>query len=172
MHTMADIVDTATRSRMMSAIRGKDTSPEMSVRRYLHACGLRYRLHVRALPGQPDLVFPGYRTVIFVHGCFWHRHPGCRFATTPATRAEFWAAKFAQNVARDQAKAAALMAMGWQVLTIWECEARDPLVLDQLFWQILVTTPACLHKEQRPESTSAVVTFPHQPCLNPSSSHN
>ena len=134
---MADVVDAKTRSRMMSAIRGKDTGPEMLVRRYLHACGLRYRLHLRGLPGRPDLVFPGYRTVVFVHGCFWHRHPACRFATTPATRAEFWADKFVRNVARDQTNTAALAALGWQVLTIWECEARDPLVLDQLFWKIL-----------------------------------
>lgn len=134
---MADIVDAETRSRMMSAICGKDTGPEMSVRRYLHACGLRYRLHLGRLPGRPDLVFPGHCTVVFVHGCFWHRHPGCQFATTPATRPAFWAGKFAQNVARDQSNAAALVAMGWQVLTIWECETRDPLVLDQLFWKIL-----------------------------------
>lgn len=134
---MADVVDAATRSRMMSAIRGKDTGPEMLVRRYLHACGLRYRLHQRRLTGRPDLVFPGHRTVVFVHGCFWHRHPGCPLASTPATRSEFWADKFAQNVARDQANVAALVSMGWQVLTIWECETRDPLVLDQLFWKVL-----------------------------------
>ena len=120
----------------MSGIRGKDTRPEMLVRRYLHACGLRFRLHLGGLPGHPDLVFPRYRTVVFVHGCFWHRHTGCRLATTPATRAEFWAGKFARNVARDQSDAAALTAMGWQVLTIWECETRDPLALDQLFWRI------------------------------------
>ena len=122
---------------MMSAIRGKDTGPEMSVRQYLHACGLRYRLHQEGLPGRPDLVFPRYRTVVFVHGCFWHRHLGCRFATTPATRAEFWTGKFARNVARDKVNAAALAAMGWKVLTIWECETRDPLALDQLFWRVL-----------------------------------
>lgn len=133
---MADIVDAKTRSRMMSGIRGKDTGPEMLVRRYLHSCGLRYRLHLGGLPGRPDLVFPRHRTVVFVHGCFWHRHPGCRFSTTPATRPEFWAGKFEQNVARDQANVTALSAMGWQVLTIWECETRDPLALDQLFWRI------------------------------------
>lgn len=133
---MTDIVDPATRSRMMSAIRGKDTCPEMLVRRYLHACGIRFRLHSRQLPGRPDIVLPRFRTVVFVHGCFWHRHPGCHLASTPATRAEFWAAKFSRNVERDRENASALTAMGWQVLTIWECETRDPLLLDQLFWRI------------------------------------
>lgn len=134
---MTDIVDPAIRSRMMSAIRGKDTRPEMLVRRYLHACGIRFRLHSRQLPGRPDIVLPRFRTVVFVHGCFWHRHPACHLASTPATRAEFWATKFSRNVERDRANASALAAMGWQVLTIWECETRDPLLLDQLFWRIL-----------------------------------
>ena len=121
----------------MSAIRGKDTRPEMLVRRYLHACGIRFRLHSRQLPGRPDIVLPRFRTVVFVHGCFWHRHPGCHLASTPATRTEFWSAKFSRNVERDRENASALAAMGWQVLTIWECETRDPLLLDQLFWRIL-----------------------------------
>src|SRR4051812_1880798 len=99
---MVDVVDKATRSRTMSGIRGKDTQPELAVRRYLHSRGLRFRLHKKGLPGRPDLVFPRYRTVVFVHGCFWHRHSRCRFATNPATRPAFWAAKFAQNVARDK----------------------------------------------------------------------
>src|SRR3546814_4200196 len=92
----------STRSRMMAGIRGKDTGPEVTLRRAMHARGFRYRLHVRSMPGRPDLVFPRYKAVVFVHGCFWHRHEGCRYATSPATRSEFWAEKFATNLARDR----------------------------------------------------------------------
>jgi DNA mismatch endonuclease (patch repair protein) len=109
----------------MSRIRGKDTKPELVVRRLAHALGYRYRLHRKDLPGRPDLVFPGRRKVVFVHGCFWHRHPGCRKASTPSTRREFWETKFAQNVERDARKEAELRAAGWEVLVIWECETRD-----------------------------------------------
>ena len=98
---MADVVDSATRSRMMAGIGGRDTRPELLVRRYLHACGLRFRVHDKTLPGRPDIVLKRHRVAIFVHGCFWHQHPGCRFATTPQTRADFWASKFEANVARD-----------------------------------------------------------------------
>ena len=100
---MADIVDRQTRSRMMSGIRGKNTKPEMILRRALHARGFRYRLHGKGVPGRPDLILAKHRAVIFVHGCFWHRHEGCRYATTPATRPEYWAEKFAANVRRDRA---------------------------------------------------------------------
>ena len=116
----------ASRSALMARVRGKDTKPEMVVRRVAHALGYRFRLHRRDLPGSPDLVFPNRRKVIFVHGCFWHRHPGCRRATTPKTRAEFWLAKFERNVERDVRKEIELMAAGWEVLVIWECETRDP----------------------------------------------
>lgn len=129
---MIDIVDPATRSRMMAAIRAADTKPEMIVRRSLHAAGLRYRLHVRDLPGRPDVVLPSRRLVIFVHGCFWHRHPGCRFATTPTTRSEFWQAKFQANRQRDAAACEALEAAGWNALTVWECHTRDAVFLEQL----------------------------------------
>lgn len=135
---------------MMSAIRGKDTVPEISVRRYLHACGLRYRLHANGIPGRPDLVFPAYRTVVFVHGCFWHRHPGCSHASMPSTRTEFWSGKFERNIARDRENADALEALGWQVLTAWECEVQDPLVLDQLFWKIVSGKTRALAGEKRP----------------------
>lgn len=118
---MADIKDQASRSRNMSAIRGADTKPEMMVRRGLHALGLRFRLHGRDLPGRPDLVLPKHRAVVFVHGCFWHRHPDCRYATTPATRPEFWEAKFASNVTRDAKARSDLLAAGWRVATVWEC---------------------------------------------------
>lgn len=123
---MSDIVDQKTRSRMMSAIRGKDTKPELALRRALHARGFRFRLHSKKLQGRPDLVLPKYRAVVLVHGCFWHRHVGCRYATTPATRSEFWQAKFAANVARDSAVRGALLEEGWRVSTIWECALRKP----------------------------------------------
>jgi DNA mismatch endonuclease (patch repair protein) len=97
-------------------------------------------LHDRRLPGTPDLVLPGYRAVVFVNGCFWHRHIGCRYAATPSTRPEFWATKFASNVARDRLNSAALIKCGWRVLTIWECEVREELVLDRLFWRVVAST--------------------------------
>ena len=124
---MVDIVDTETRSRMMSNIRGKDTKPELILRRALHARGLRYRLHVKDLPGKPDLVFPKFRAVVFVHGCFWHRHPGCAKATTPATRVEFWQEKFRANVLRDQKNSERLTETGWRICTVWECELTNGL---------------------------------------------
>lgn len=120
---MADVVDAATRSRMMAAIRGKDTRPEMILRQGLHSRGFRYRLHDRRLPGSPDLVFPGRRAVIFIHGCFWHGH-GCHLFRLPTTRQEFWRAKIEGNRARDVAAEAALLADGWRVLTIWECALK------------------------------------------------
>lgn len=122
---MTDIVDSETRSRMMAGIRGKDTKPELALRRSLHALGFRYRLHAKGMPGKPDLVLPKFKAVIFVHGCFWHRHPGCRYASTPATRPEFWASKFGANVARDRAARSALLLAGWRVATIWECAMRS-----------------------------------------------
>lgn len=122
---MVDVVDPATRSRMMSGIRGKNTKPELLVRKYLHARGLRFRLHVKDMPGKPDMVFPKYRTVVFVHGCFWHHHAGCKYATMPSSRADFWANKLSDNVARDQYQRAALEGFGWQVLVVWECELQD-----------------------------------------------
>lgn len=117
------------RSALMVRIRGKDTKPELAVRRLAHRLGYRFRLHRRDLPGSPDLVFPALRKVIFVHGCFWHRHPGCRKASTPTTRRTFWQAKFDRNVERDVRKEVELMAAGWEVLLVWECETRDPVGL-------------------------------------------
>lgn len=108
----------------MAGIKGKDTKPELMVRRFLHAHGYRYRLHQADLPGKPDIVLSRLRVCIFVHGCFWHRHFGCKYATSPKTRPDFWEAKFAANVARDQQSRAALEAAGWRVLTLWECELR------------------------------------------------
>lgn len=122
---MVDVVDRATRSRMMANIRGRDTKPEMQVRRMLHGGGYRFRLHDRLMPGRPDIVLPKHRVAIFVHGCFWHRHAGCRFCTTPATRPDFWREKFASNVERDARNIASLIASGWRVATIWECALKD-----------------------------------------------
>ncbi|PJI45639.1 MAG: very short patch repair endonuclease [Rhizobium sp.] len=123
---MADIVDKQTRSRMMAGIRGKDTKPELVLRRALHARGFRFRLHAKDVPGRPDLVFSKHRAVVFVHGCFWHRHEGCRFATIPSTRPEFWQEKFEANVARDSAVVETLLNRGWRVATVWECALRKP----------------------------------------------
>lgn len=122
---MADVVDAATRSRMMAGIRGKDTKPELIVRKFLHQQGFRYRLHPRHLPGVPDLLLPKYHTVIFVHGCFWHQHPGCRYATIPKNNAEFWQAKLASNVERDSKVISKLKIDGWRVVVIWECEINE-----------------------------------------------
>ena len=121
---MPDMVDRATRSRMMAGIRNRDTVPELVLRRALHARGLRYRLHDRRLSGTPDLVFPRLRAVCFVHGCFWHRHEGCPHATLPATRPEFWQAKFDANVERDRRNRDELLAAGWRVAVVWECALR------------------------------------------------
>ncbi|MER9175300.1 DNA mismatch endonuclease Vsr [Mesorhizobium sp. M0955] len=121
---MIDIVDTQTRSRMMAGIGGKDTKPELVLRRALHTRGLRYRLHGKGILGKPDLVFPRFKAVIFVHGCFWHRHSECRFTTTPSTRPEFWQAKFAANVVRDHAVRVGLTEAGWRIATVWECALR------------------------------------------------
>lgn len=120
-----DIVDKETRSRMMRGIRGKDTRPELAVRKLAHRMGYRFRLHRRDLPGSPDLVFPGRRKVIFVHGCYWHRHSGCKFAYSPKSRLDFWNEKFASNVARDAAAIASLQKAGWDPLVVWECETSD-----------------------------------------------
>lgn len=110
------------RSAVMRAVKSRDTTPEMVVRRIVHALGFRYRLHRRDLPGAPDLVFPGRRKVVFVHGCFWHGHDCPRGARAPKTNADYWRAKITRNVARDARNAQALADAGWHVLTVWECE--------------------------------------------------
>jgi DNA mismatch endonuclease (patch repair protein) len=135
---MADIVDQPTRSRMMSGIGGKNSRPEMQLRRGLHRAGLRYRLHLKTLPGSPDIVLARWGAVVFVHGCFWHRHSNCRLTTNPATRPEFWQSKFAANVARDARNVGELLAAGWRVAVVWECslgkgaEATVPRLLSWL----------------------------------------
>jgi DNA mismatch endonuclease (patch repair protein) len=118
------------RSWTMSRIRSKNTKPEIVVRKAAHALGLRFRLHRRDLPGTPDLVLPRWRTAVFVHGCFWHRH-GCGSATTPTSNTEYWTAKFERNVQRDARNSAELRKLGWRCVHIWECEVKDPAKLDR-----------------------------------------
>lgn len=124
---MPDIVSLETRSRMMSGIRGKDTKPEVLVRRALHADGFRYRLHDKSLPGLPDLVFPRFKAVVFVHGCFWHGHEGCKYFKVPSTRREFWLEKINGNRARDLRNRRSLEAEGWRTAFVWECATRHDL---------------------------------------------
>lgn len=119
-----DCLSPAERSALMSRIGPKDSKPEMIVRRLLHRLGYRYKLHRRDLPGTPDIVFPRRRIAIFVHGCFWHRHPGCEAASSPKTRKDFWSRKFEANVARDVRKVGELEADGWTVAIIWSCETK------------------------------------------------
>lgn len=115
----------------MAGIKGRDTKPELVVRRIAHKLGLRFRLHRKDLPGRPDLVFPRRRLAVFVHGCFWHRHDGCRYTYTPKSRVAFWTKKFAANVARDRRNEEALRDLGWRVLVIWECISRNEEAVTQ-----------------------------------------
>ena len=121
---LADIVDKATRSRMMAGIRGRDTKPELRIRSALHRAGFRYRLHEAKLPGRPDLVLPKFHAVVFAQGCFWHRHEGCSATTTPGSNAEYWQERFCQNVERDTRNIKALRAAGWRVAVVWECAVK------------------------------------------------
>lgn len=114
------------RSEIMSRVRSKDSRPEMCVRRLAHALGYRYRLHAKDLPGTPDMVFRSRGKVVFVHGCFWHRHANCRLARLPKSRPEFWLPKLQGNAARDRRNQARLRRLGWRCLTVWECQLRDP----------------------------------------------
>ena len=120
----------------MSGIRGANTQPERHVRSALHRAGLRFRINSRKLPGRPDIVLPKYRAVVFVHGCFWHRHNGCRYATSPSTNRDFWAKKFDGNVKRDSRNSRALRRLGWRVYTVWECDIRRGSMLSSLIRRI------------------------------------
>lgn len=139
-----DIVSSEKRSRMMAGIKGKNTKPEMLVRRLVHKMGFRFRLHRKDLPGSPDLVFPRLRKVIFVHGCFWHRHPGCKFAYTPKSNIRFWTEKLEANTRRDALALQALDALGWEVLIAWECEVSNLPALEH-------RVKSFLAEEQPPE---------------------
>lgn len=122
---MTDVHSRKVRSYNMSRIRGKDTKPELLVRKFLFANGFRYRLHDKKLPGKPDIVLPKYKTVIFVHGCFWHGHEGCRYFVVPKTRTEWWLEKIGRNKQRDKHNYSKIKAEGWKILTIFECELRN-----------------------------------------------
>jgi DNA mismatch endonuclease, patch repair protein len=138
---MADVHDIKTRSYNMSRIRSSNTKPEMLVRKFLHAQGFRYRLHVKNMPGKPDIVLPKYKTVIFVHGCFWHGHEGCRYYAVPKTRTEWWLNKINTNIANDSKAVKALKKDGWKVVEIWECDLkRDKIekILKYLFKKLIV----------------------------------
>lgn len=141
---MSDVHSPATRSYNMSQIKGKDTKPELLVRQYLHAKGLRYRLHDKKLPGKPDLVLPKYKTVVFVHGCFWHKHEGCRYFVVPKTRTDFWLNKIGKNVVNDERQQAELTAAGWKVLTVWECELK-PAVRERTLMELFSTIISQAH---------------------------
>lgn len=142
---MIDVHSPEQRRRNMAAIRGKNTKPEIRVRGLLHSLGYRYRLYYPLLPGKPDIVLPRFRAVIFVHGCFWHRH-GCRYGrVVPATRANFWEEKRIATSERDKVKARALRKMGWKVFVIWECKTRDKDTLNKTLQQIITSLkPASL----------------------------
>lgn len=122
---MTDVHSPEIRSKNMRAIRSKDTAPELLIRRALHASGLRYSLHRKNLPGTPDLVFRQYRSVVFIHGCFWHGHKGCRYFRLPQSRSEFWREKISRNTANDAAAVAALARIGWRVAVVWECALKQ-----------------------------------------------
>jgi DNA mismatch endonuclease Vsr len=123
---MTDTVDTMTRSEIMRRVRSTDTKPEMQVRSIAHRLGYRFRLHRADLPGKPDLTFPGLRKIVFVHGCFWHRHKRCKEATMPASRRDYWETKLERNATRDKESCAALRRLGWRVLVVWECQLKNP----------------------------------------------
>ncbi|MBK7559082.1 MAG: DNA mismatch endonuclease Vsr [Chitinophagaceae bacterium] len=125
---MADVHTSQQRSYNMSRIKGKDTKPEMLVRRFLHANGYRYKLHDKQLPGKPDIVLPKYKTVIFVHGCFWHGHANCKYFVVPKTRTKWWLNKIKRNKSNDKKAVKALKINGWKVITVWECKLKSPKV--------------------------------------------
>ena len=129
---MVDTVSPAIRSRIMRAVRTRSTVPELAVRQAAHKLGLRFRLHQRDLPGTPDIVFPKYRSVVFVHGCFWHQHPKCRRAKLPMSKKKFWVRKLQKNTARDRQAIVAVRQMGWRVLVVWECQTRQADMLSKI----------------------------------------
>jgi len=131
-----DTISKKQRSRNMSHIRSKNTMPELLVRSILHRMGFRFRLHDRSLPGCPDIVLKRWKTVVFVNGCFWHRHEGCQYAYVPKTRRSFWSKKFAGNVRRDAEHAAALRFLGWRIKVVWECELRHPRTVKNRFKRV------------------------------------
>jgi DNA mismatch endonuclease (patch repair protein) len=135
---MADVHSKETRSYNMSRIKSKDTKPELLVRKFLHKNGFRYRLHVKDMPGKPDIVLPKYKTIIFIHGCFWHGHEGCRYYVVPKTRTEWWLNKINVNIANDSIAESNLKELGWNIIKIWECELKKGSI-ETTFTQLLAT---------------------------------
>ena len=134
-----DRIPAKTRSRLMASVRAKDTKPEVLVRKVLRRLGVKFRIHERGLAGSPDIILPGSLTAIFVHGCFWHRHKGCKKTTTPRTNRDYWLAKFAKNRERDSKAQHTLQMMGWKVLTIWECQTGNAEALERTLLHMLGT---------------------------------
>lgn len=148
-----DTVDPKKRSEMMSHIRSKNTKPELLIRSLLHRSGFRFRIHRRDLPGCPDIVLPKYKTIIFVHGCFWHQHPGCRKATIPETNRDFWTEKLAKNTTRDFLICNELKKQGWKTIIVWQCELKKILeVPDILLKQIILSDPPNVCEDVLPDS--------------------
>lgn len=146
---MVDRLAPAHRSWLMSRVPSKNTGPEIAVRKLLHRLGYRFRLHSKKLPGKPDLVLPRLNSVVFVHGCFWHRHPGCSKASVPSTRRSFWLAKFVRNVERDAQNIRLLRAKKWRVLVIWQCETTNPAQLERRILRFLNTARVCRSRTGR-----------------------
>jgi DNA mismatch endonuclease (patch repair protein) len=159
-----DRLDPAARSRLMSRIRRADTKPELAVRSLLHGLGYRFRTQLKGVPGRPDIAFPGRRLAILVHGCFWHQHPGCRHAGMPATRSEFWRAKFERNRERDARLLAGAEALGWRVLVVWECETVRPADLQV---RLVAFVGPTLRQGGRARATPAFPPAPPAPTLPP-----
>lgn len=149
---MADIMTPEQRSRCMAAIKGKDTKPEMIVRKYLFSRGLRFRVQVRKLPGTPDIVLPKYKTAIFVNGCFWHGHEGCKYFRLPKSNVEFWMEKIERNIERDRESMRALLDLGWKVIRVWECELRNKAnreeTLNKIYTSITSLDGSCYSFEE------------------------
>lgn len=151
---MADRLTPEARSRLMAAIGGKNTAPELAVRRMLHAMGYRFRLHRRDLPGSPDIVLPRLGKAIFVHGCFWHGHEGCRLARLPSTRTEYWWPKLIRNRERDRLNVRALRRLGWSISIVWECQIRNVAALKRRLARFLAA-PAPISSRNRPRKAQS-----------------
>lgn len=149
---MADVKTPEQRSRNMAAIKGKDTKPEMIVRKYLFSRGMRFRVQVRKLPGKPDIVLPKYKTAIFVNGCFWHGHEGCKYFRLPKSNVEFWKEKIERNIERDKESMQALFDLGWKVVRVWECELRNKAnreeTLNKIYTSITSPDGSCYSFEE------------------------
>lgn len=162
---MTDIVTPEERSRIMAAVKGNDTKPEMLVRRYLHGCGFRYGLHNKNLPGSPDIVLRRFKTVIFVHGCFWHGHENCRYYRLPKSNIEFWQSKVEHNRARDERVQAELHAKGWRVLIIWECELKTKEKRERTFKELFHILNGTYSHPSYPFAETTIAAEPESPYL-------